>query len=88
MSPPGGDDPTANAGTNAQGAAGARPDRESPTPPASREAAAPAKVGNLERTPTVREETFYCDLCGAAMIERHCKLTCPACGYQRDCSDP
>jgi uncharacterized Zn finger protein (UPF0148 family) len=29
-----------------------------------------------------------CDLCGAPMIDRHCKLTCPVCGYQRDCSDP
>ncbi len=29
-----------------------------------------------------------CDLCGAPMIDRHCKLACPACGYQRDCSDP
>lgn len=31
---------------------------------------------------------YRCDLCGAAMLERHCKLVCPACGYQRDCSDP
>ena len=30
----------------------------------------------------------WCDLCGAAMTERHCKLVCPSCGYQRDCSDP
>lgn len=29
-----------------------------------------------------------CDLCGAPMIDRHCKLACPTCGYQRDCSDP
>lgn len=34
------------------------------------------------------DEQFHCDLCGAVMIERHCKLICPACGYQRDCSDP
>lgn len=33
-------------------------------------------------------EPVHCDLCGAQMIERHCKLLCPACGYQRDCSDP
>lgn len=32
--------------------------------------------------------TAVCDLCGAPMIDRHCKLTCPVCGYQRDCSDP
>lgn len=29
-----------------------------------------------------------CDVCGAAMFERHCKILCPVCGYQRDCSDP
>jgi hypothetical protein len=29
-----------------------------------------------------------CDLCGAIMVERHCKLICMHCGYQRDCSDP
>lgn len=29
-----------------------------------------------------------CDLCGAPMIERHCKIVCRNCGYQRDCSDP
>jgi hypothetical protein len=29
-----------------------------------------------------------CDLCGNAMYEWHCRIVCPACGYQRDCSDP
>lgn len=29
-----------------------------------------------------------CERCGAAMLERHCKLVCPRCGYMRDCSDP
>lgn len=29
-----------------------------------------------------------CDLCGGTMIDRHCKLSCSVCGYQRDCSDP
>jgi carbonic anhydrase/acetyltransferase-like protein (isoleucine patch superfamily) len=29
-----------------------------------------------------------CDLCGGPMLERHCKLVCLNCGYQRDCSDP
>ena len=31
---------------------------------------------------------FSCDICGAQMIERNCKITCPNCGYTRDCSDP
>jgi hypothetical protein len=34
------------------------------------------------------DEVFLCDLCGAPMLDRHCKLTCLRCGYQRDCSDP
>jgi len=34
------------------------------------------------------EEIYYCDLCGAAMLNVHCKLTCERCGYKRDCSDP
>ena len=29
-----------------------------------------------------------CDLCGAPVLERHCKILCLNCGYQRDCSDP
>ena len=29
-----------------------------------------------------------CDLCGSLMVEWHCRMLCPACGYQRDCSDP
>ena len=35
-----------------------------------------------------QEATFHCDLCGAPMLNRHCKLQCLRCGYQRDCSDP
>ena len=34
------------------------------------------------------EAPFHCDLCGAPMLNRHCKLQCLQCGYQRDCSDP
>lgn len=29
-----------------------------------------------------------CELCGGPVIDRHCKLVCRNCGYQRDCSDP
>jgi len=29
-----------------------------------------------------------CDVCGSMMVEWHCRMLCPACGYQRDCSDP
>lgn len=29
-----------------------------------------------------------CELCGGPLLDRHCKLLCLNCGYQRDCSDP
>jgi ribosomal protein L37E len=29
-----------------------------------------------------------CDRCGETMYEFHCRIICPRCGYQRDCSDP
>jgi carbonic anhydrase/acetyltransferase-like protein (isoleucine patch superfamily) len=29
-----------------------------------------------------------CELCGGPLMERHCKIVCLSCGYQRDCSDP
>jgi len=29
-----------------------------------------------------------CDLCGGPVLDRHCKIVCLTCGYQRDRSDP
>jgi hypothetical protein len=29
-----------------------------------------------------------CEICGGTVVERHCKVICLNCGYQRDCSDP
>jgi hypothetical protein len=34
------------------------------------------------------DEVQRCDLCGAPMLEWHCRIICTYCGYQRDCSDP
>jgi len=34
------------------------------------------------------ERVWLCDVCGAPMLELHCKLICERCGYRRDCSDP
>ena len=31
---------------------------------------------------------MICDICGAVMLEKQCKIRCPNCGYTRDCSDP
>jgi carbonic anhydrase/acetyltransferase-like protein (isoleucine patch superfamily) len=39
----------------------------------------------VERAAT---EPQRCERCGGEMLERHCKLVCVGCGYQRDCSDP
>ncbi len=33
-------------------------------------------------------EALRCDVCGAPAIEIHCRITCTACGYERDCADP
>lgn len=32
--------------------------------------------------------SMTCELCGGPTLERHCKIMCQVCGYQRDCSDP
>jgi 8-oxo-dGTP diphosphatase len=33
-------------------------------------------------------EDTYCWVCGGPVLKRHCKITCLACGFTRDCSDP
>ena len=35
-----------------------------------------------------QQQVYMCDVCGTKMVEIHCKLVCPQCGYTRDCSDP
>ena len=35
-----------------------------------------------------RAEDLLCEICGAQMIQRQCKISCPNCGFTRDCSDP
>ena len=35
-----------------------------------------------------RRDVITCSLCGSPVLERHCKLICVRCGYERDCSDP
>jgi hypothetical protein len=47
--------------------------------------AAPETDANAD---TQDAEDPRCDLCGAPMLDRHCKLVCVQCGYMRDCSDP
>ena len=48
----------------------------------------------VELARTYREQNVgeasapVCELCGGPVMERHCKVVCLSCGYQRDCSDP
>ncbi|MDE2841985.1 MAG: hypothetical protein OXN21_01245 [Chloroflexota bacterium] len=35
-----------------------------------------------------RADDLLCEICGAQMIQRQCKISCPNCGFTRDCSDP
>jgi hypothetical protein len=47
----------------------------------------------MDRPPELRIDggaarTHICDRCGSEMVEHHCKIRCPNCGYVRDCSDP
>ena len=44
------------------------------------------EVTCMSRTLVAHDLT--CDLCGAEMVERKCKIRCLNCGYTRDCSDP
>jgi hypothetical protein len=55
------------------------PARDEPGGPRPREGSA---------GPSGAEAEHICDMCGGTMIERHCKILCLQCGYQRDCSDP
>ena len=38
--------------------------------------------------PALEAAAPTCELCGATMLDRHCKVVCLNCGYMRDCSDP
>jgi len=29
-----------------------------------------------------------CEICVARMVEHKCNISCPNCGYTRDCSEP
>ncbi len=53
--------------------------------------AAPADAGAPPPeapSPTRGTPGLACELCGGPVLDRHCKIVCLNCGYQRDCSDP
>jgi hypothetical protein len=50
----------------------------------SRRSSAPGE----ERRPREGTPGLSCELCGGPVLDRHCKVVCLNCGFQRDCSDP
>ena len=41
-----------------------------------------------DKTAPFNDEDGTCWVCTGPVIERHCKIVCPRCGFTRDCSDP
>ena len=44
-------------------------------------------VGESAGAPGSAGPFYICDRCGTRMYERQCKIICPNCGSQYDCSD-
>lgn len=44
--------------------------------------------GSLNPALNAGDDGLTCEICGARMIQRQCKIRCPNCGFTRDCSDP
>ncbi|MGC1379268.1 MAG: hypothetical protein WA821_23760, partial [Anaerolineales bacterium] len=40
-----------------------------------------------DKKQTNEKRVYICDRCGAEMVERSCKVSCPNCGNRFDCSD-
>jgi hypothetical protein len=49
---------------------------------------APDTQGGQDPAPPAGSSPVRCDICGGPMLDRHCRLVCLRCGYERDCSDP
>jgi len=47
-----------------------------------------AVMNSVNTSPAASTPIYICDRCGTEMLDLHCKLRCPACGFMRDCSDP
>lgn len=50
--------------------------------------AAWGKSGDDRSRHTEGTPGLSCELCGGPVLDRHCKVVCLNCGFQRDCSDP
>jgi len=42
---------------------------------------------NVKRNSQSEKRKFVCDRCESEMFESNCKIICPNCGSQFDCSD-
>lgn len=51
------------------------------------DSAGPESAGRRHRRAT-GTPGLSCELCAGPVLDRHCKIVCLNCGYQRDCSDP
>ena len=47
----------------------------------------PQERGEENVEPEQKDRAYLCDRCGVEMVERQCKVICPNCGSQYDCSD-
>jgi hypothetical protein len=46
------------------------------------------EVGPRSDRDQPRFDDTYCWVCGAPIVDVHCKIVCKQCGFMRDCSDP
>ena len=46
------------------------------------------RPGERAQRATEAPSIWLCDICGAEVLDLHCKLRCTNCGFMRDCSDP
>ena len=54
----------------------------------TRETRDPDERSRTEKAGQTHTDKSVCEICGGPVLERHCKIQCQNCGYQRDCSDP
>ncbi len=46
-----------------------------------------AEIQTPKEQPRPTRRSYTCDICGAIMEERNCKVICKNCGNRFDCSD-
>src|SRR3990172_12207344 len=69
------------------GSSDRKPKTQNPIPPRASALNAVEKGYKLVAM-TTQQDVHICDVCGAEMLEIHCKLICPRCGFTLDYSYP